>query len=93
MNNINVVKHFSDLVQLVSYNFEETKMIKKALRYSIGFFTLHDDEPIVNNSELKQGNTGHENVVKVIEIIVILVDGSIVRMIVLLHSAITVIKK
>lgn len=52
--------------------------------------TFHDDEPVIDNSQLKEGDTGHENVVKVVEIIIVRVEGGVVILIELLHSGVPV---
>lgn len=52
--------------------------------------TFHDDEPVVDNSQLKESDTRHEDVIKVVEVIIVRVQGSVVILIELLHCGVPV---
>lgn len=54
------------------------------------FNTFHDDEPVVDDSQFKEGNPSHEDVVKVVEEIIVGVEGGVVILIELLHCGVPV---
>lgn len=54
--------------------------------------TFHNDEPVVDDSQFKQCHTGHKDVVKVIEIIVVHVHSCVVILVELLYRCISELK-
>ena len=50
--------------------------------------TFHDDEPIIDNSQLKEGYASHEDIVKVVKEVIVRIEGGVVLLIELFHCGV-----